>query len=180
MKGMVFTEFLRLVEQEFGDDVVDDIIDAAELPSEGAYTAVGTYEHGEMVALVSHLSEQVSVPAKDLLHVFAEHLMGFFAKNHPQFFSEAGETLRFIESVDAHIHVEVRKLYPDAQLPNFRCERRGPNELEVVYTSSRNFDELAHGLMKAAARHFGETIEVEAGERSAQGEVPFIVRKQAA
>jgi len=51
MKGVVFTEFLDMVEAKFSADMVDDIIDDAKLASGGAYTAVGTYPHSEMVAL---------------------------------------------------------------------------------------------------------------------------------
>ena len=179
MKGVVFTEFLGLVEEKFGEDVVDDIIEAAELASGGAYTAVGYYDHGEMVALVTHLSDQTKIPAKDLLHVFSEHLMGYFARAYPAFFEAAADTLDFIESVDRHIHVEVRKLYPDAELPSFRCRRRSEHVLEVEYRSVRNFDELAHGLMLHAARHFGETLDIERQPTRPDGAVPFVVTKKA-
>lgn len=35
MKGVVFTEFLEMVEARFSADLVDDVIDAANLPSGG-------------------------------------------------------------------------------------------------------------------------------------------------
>ena len=53
MKGIVFTEFLEMVEDRFSLDMVDDLIDDCDLPSGGVYTAVGTYSHEEIVALVS-------------------------------------------------------------------------------------------------------------------------------
>jgi hypothetical protein len=59
MKGLVFREFIDLVETKFGDDIVDEIIEAADLPSGGAYPAVGTYPHSEMVSLVVELSRAV-------------------------------------------------------------------------------------------------------------------------
>lgn len=37
MKRMVFTNFLETVEHRFGIDMVDTIIDALKLPSNGAY-----------------------------------------------------------------------------------------------------------------------------------------------
>src|SRR5262245_35992633 len=52
MKGVVFTEFLEMVGAKFGEDMVDDVILACELPSGGAYTSVGTYDHQELFALV--------------------------------------------------------------------------------------------------------------------------------
>ena len=49
MLGRIFTEFFTLVEAEFGDDMLDDIIEDAELPNESAYTAVGNYDYLELI-----------------------------------------------------------------------------------------------------------------------------------
>lgn len=53
MKGVVFTEFLDFVSGALGSDVADDIINDADVPNGGAYTAVGTYPYTEMQALVT-------------------------------------------------------------------------------------------------------------------------------
>ena len=53
MKGIVFTEFLEMVEQRFSPEIADRLIDESDLPSGGIYTAVGTYEHTEIVTYVS-------------------------------------------------------------------------------------------------------------------------------
>ena len=119
MKGMVFTELLSFVEQIHGADAVDDLIDACDLPSGGAYTAVGTYDHAEMQALVAALSRQSKTPQNELLEVFGEHLIGRFRISFPDFFKAAPTLFEFLESIDRRIHVEVRKLYPDAESPNF-------------------------------------------------------------
>ena len=57
MKGIIFTEFLDLVEKKFGLVMVDKIINQSQLDSNGAYTSVGTYEFSEMLQLISNLSE---------------------------------------------------------------------------------------------------------------------------
>lgn len=43
MKGVVFTEFAQLVEANWGADMMDDIIDAVEPASGGAYCSVASY-----------------------------------------------------------------------------------------------------------------------------------------
>lgn len=65
MKGMVFTQFLDMVEAEFSPEAADKIIVQAGLPSGGSYTSVGTYDHSEIVALVAQLSQETGlhVPA---------------------------------------------------------------------------------------------------------------------
>jgi hypothetical protein len=57
--------------------------------------------------------------------------------------------------------VEVRKLYPDAELPRFTCRRLAPQRMEMVYRSSRPFTDFAEGLIRGCAAHFGEPIRIE-------------------
>jgi hypothetical protein len=162
MKGVVFTEFLDFVAERFGDDTVDDIIDASQLPSGGAYTAVGTYSHAEMVQLCGALAEHTGTPAPDLVRGFGTHLSGSFASGYPDFFSRAGGNFfDFLESIEAHIHVEVRKLYPDAELPSFTVEERTPTRLVMVYRSPRRMGDLAEGLIIGSAQKFGVEARVQ-------------------
>jgi PleD family two-component response regulator len=40
MKGIVFTEFLEMVENRFSEHTVDQLIEQVDLPSKGIYTSV--------------------------------------------------------------------------------------------------------------------------------------------
>ena len=155
MKGVVFTEFLDFVAARHGADMVDDIIDACDLPSGGAYTAVGTYSHAEMVTLCGALGERTGEPVADLVRDFGTHLSGTFARGYPAFFTRNGNFFDFLESIEAHIHVEVRKLYPDAELPTFRVEERTPTRLVMEYRSPRRMGDLAEGLILGSAGQYG-------------------------
>ena len=75
MKGVVFTEFFDMVEESFSPELAERIIDMAALPNEGAYTAVGTYDAGEMVRLVGALSQETGTPVPDLLFAFGRFLV---------------------------------------------------------------------------------------------------------
>jgi len=159
MKGMVFTEFLEMVEAAHSYHMVDRIIEEARLPSGGAYTAVGTYDHAEMWSLVSQLSRATGTAVPDLMQAFGRHLAQRFACTHPAFFETPG-LFDFLASVDSLIHVEVRKLYPDAELPHFEVLERTPQRMRLVYRSPRHFGDLAEGLMQGAAAHYGEPVRV--------------------
>ena len=161
MKGMVFTELLSFVEQIHGADAVDDLIDACDLPSGGAYTAVGTYDHAEMQALVAALSRQSNTPPNELLEVFGQHLIGRLRVSLPDFFKAAPTLFDFLESIDRRIHVEVRKLYPDAELPEFRAEHYDNETMHLDYISCRPFEALAAGLIRGTAQTYGEPIWLE-------------------
>ena len=167
MKGIVFTEFLEMVEARFSADMVDDIIEDAELASGGAYTSVGTYPHEEMVALVSALSQRSGVGVAELLRAYGAHLFGCFVRGYPAFFAGISDALSFLAGIEDVIHAEVRKLYPDAELPRFVVEQRDAQRLVLVYESGRHFEDLAEGLMRGCIAHFGGGVEI---RREALGE----------
>jgi hypothetical protein len=160
MKGIIFTEFLEMVEARFSPEVVDRIIEACELPSGGAYTAVGTYDHQEIVQLVMQLSTVTEIPVPDLLRAYGTHLFSRFIVAYPQFFAGVDTTFAFLQNIEKHIHTEVRKLYPDADLPSFTYETADPRYLTMIYQSTRPFAALAEGLIMGCIAHFGEQIEV--------------------
>jgi Haem-NO-binding len=154
MKGIVFTEFLDMVAQRFGEELVDDMIADACLPHGGAYTSVGTYPHGEMVALVDSMSKRTNSSVDALLEVFGHHLFGRFYKSYPQFMDSTTDPLEFLMGIETIVHTEVRKLYPDAQLPEFDTRRISTVEIVMNYRSVHNFSSLALGLIKGCAEHY--------------------------
>ncbi|MEP4079075.1 heme NO-binding domain-containing protein [Haloferula sp.] len=155
MKGIIFTHFIQMVEEAHGIRTVDRIIELSDLPSGGSYTAVGTYDHTEIVKLVTNLSEETSTEVPELLRQFGKYLFGHLAKSYPQFVEGVGNPLDFLGRIEGYIHVEVRKLYPDAELPRFECRRNSPNELVMIYQSIRHFEDLCEGLIRGSLDHFG-------------------------
>lgn len=158
---MVFTEFLEMVEDSFGWEVAEDIVEESDLPSGGAYTAVGTYSHTEMVSMVVKLSEKTGVAIPDLLKAYGKHLFGRFNSLYGSFFENVSGTFDFLSSIDQYIHVEVRKLYPEAELPKFDYEYPNEHTLVMIYSSKRPFADFAEGLLMGCVEHFGEKITID-------------------
>src|SRR5262249_19283568 len=102
-------------------------------------------------------------------------------KAYPQFF-EVSSAFAFLENVHNYIHVEVKKLYPDAELPSFECARAGDNGLDMVYRSPRRMADLAEGLIQGCADPYGESLDIARAVLSGcKGEVVgFMIRKRAA
>lgn len=159
MKGIVFTEFLELLEGELGPLQAQRVIDSCALESGGVYTSVGTYPCEEMGTLVGAVSKTTGQCPTKLLKGFGHHLAGTFKEAYPQYF-ETDDFFDFVESIDSHIHVEVQKLYADAELPRFHIIMRTDDTLVVDYRSSRALEHLAYGLLEASASAFGETLDI--------------------
>lgn len=178
MKGIVFTEFLGLVEEKFGLNMVDTIIEKSDLPSNGIYTAVGTYSFSEMLALLTNLSEETDISTDDLLLVYAEHFFGVIEESYPGLLATYKDPIEMLSSIENHIHVEVKKIYPDAELPTFTTLKKTENELVMLYKSSRAMHAFGLGLMNKTFEHFNEsaTILVEKLNENAT-EVKFSIIK---
>lgn len=155
MKGIIFTEFLEMVEQEFGYEMVDKIISENDLSSGGAYTNVGTYNHEEIVKLIISLSRHSRQEVSSLLKAFGIFLFDTLKNAYPHFLEAAQNAFDFLESIENYIHVEVRKLYPDAELPSFETRKLDSNTLELIYKSERKMADFAEGLLIRSLDHFG-------------------------
>lgn len=180
MKGIVFCEFVEMLEQEFSADMADEIISGAALESGGAYTTVGTYDHHEMLALVTQLSEKTGTPVPDLVEAFGRYLFGRFVDLYPAFFEGVDGAFSFLDRIEEHVHVEVLKLYPDAELPTFDTSRTDDNTMVMVYQSTRPFADLAKGLIEGCIAHYGEPVDVQMEDLSDEGRthVRFTLRRQ--
>ncbi|MEO1030377.1 MAG: heme NO-binding domain-containing protein [Bacteroidota bacterium] len=179
MKGIIFTEFLELVEEKFGLAMVDKIISQSKLDSGGIYTSVGTYEFSEMLQLITHLSNNTDISVDDLLMVYSEHLFAALVKSHPNLVSHYKDPMDLLASIENHIHVEVQKIYPEAQLPTFDLEERTDKRMVLIYKSDKALYVLGKGLMLETFKLFKVPVDITFEKLNEEGtEVRFVINKR--
>ena len=161
MLGVVFSEFLEMVEERFSLDMVDEILESSGIASGGSYTAVGNYDHRELLKLVEALSEKTGIAVGDLVAAYGRHLFGHFVDRYPSFFAGVDSSIDFLETIENHIHVEVKKLYPEAELPTFEYRRLDDGSFVMVYRSRRPFADLAQGLIEGCIEYYNDPYKVE-------------------
>lgn len=178
MKGIIFTEFLDLVEEKFGLEVVDTIISKSILESEGIYTRIGTYSFSEMLQLLQHLSKHTNISIDNLLLAYGEHFFSIIDTSYPGLLATYKDPIEMISSIEDHIHIEVRKIYPDAELPTFTVEEKTPSSLVLNYKSSRAMHHFGLGLMNKTFEYFNATATIVLEKLKEDGtEVKFIIKK---
>ncbi|MEM7002106.1 MAG: heme NO-binding domain-containing protein [Pseudomonadota bacterium] len=153
MKGVVFNLLNEMVEEGFGLAAWDTILERA--GTEGIYVATDTYADEELVALVGAASELTGIPALELTRSFGEFMIPRFVESYNVFFANHDNLRDFLLTVDQVVHVEVRKLYPEAALPEFQYDADDGGSLTLHYRSPRKLCALAEGLIHGAAAHFG-------------------------
>ena len=155
MKGIVFTTFNDMVEEKVGIDVWERILETVNPDSEGIYNAVEDFPDEEFLEMVGELSDITGTPAIELVRAFGLFLFHTLAVKHSVFINDKPDFIEFLKSIEDVIHKEVRKLYPNPNLPSLEWQQPAENALTLFYKSPRKLCHLAEGLIKGAAEQYG-------------------------
>ncbi len=110
--------------------------------------------------IVGALSDSTGLSMAVLQRAFGKHMLTRFIATHPVFFENRKNALELLDAIENEVHVEVRKLYPDAELPTFETEWLGETALRMTYRSQRPLAEFCHGLIEGCIEHFGGGMEI--------------------
>ena len=135
MKGTIFVELIKMAEDAFGEDAVDEVLEKANLDNDGAFTTVGNYPCSELVKIVVAFSAHSGISPEVLQRKFGHWMMDSFSEHYPEFFKGKKDSFAMLEAVDGEIHVEVLKLYPEAELPSFSTEQIAGDHMAMTYSS---------------------------------------------
>lgn len=174
MKGIIFNVVETAVTKLHGADAWDDILDHAGVG--GSYTALGTYPDSELMRIAGSACELTSADPADLMRILGRAILPDLAASVGDLVNYDGTAFEFLAIIDDVIHVEVRKLYPDAATPSVTTRKLDERSIEVTYGSSRGLWALAEGLILGAGDLFDEPLQVtRQSEPSLEGETVFHV-----
>src|SRR5687767_11256813 len=145
MKGIIFNLAEEVISDRFGEDVWDELLDAAGL--DGVYTALGNYSDEELTKLVAAGAAKLGSPPEDVLRLLGEGAFPLLATRYPVFVQPHTGTHDFLLTLNDVIHSEVRKLYPGVDVPEFGFDDTEPNALSLTYRSQRRLCALAEGFI---------------------------------
>ncbi len=160
MKGVVFVQFADFIEENFGLLFWDEVLEAVSPPSGGAYTTVETYPDEEFLSLLAYVCESKGIDSVDAQILFGRWL---FEKLHaiaPPGNKADGDPFQFLRRVQDAIHVEVKKLNPDAILPEFRFISETESCLTLEYMSPRHLCGFCEGLIRGLGDYMSKPLEI--------------------
>lgn len=158
MKGVVFNAAEAAVIELFDEDTWDDILDAAGV--DGVYSSVGSYDDADMMAIVQAASVMTELPVEDVLIAVGRKALAHLASRVPDLLGGCNSSFEMLRLIHDVIHVEVKKLYPDALTPDFTYEDLSDGGLRLGYHSHRPLSALAEGLILGVGDRFGENLSV--------------------
>lgn len=154
MKGFIFTNFIDFVEKSNGLEMVDQMLSECDLESEGVYSAFVSYKFEELVTLLTYVSQKTNISPQILLESFGRFVFPYLIGKHSYIIEKYSNAIDLIAGIENHIHIEVKKLYEDAELPTFNVVEKKEDSLTIIYTSTRGLTYFAIGLMKETLQFF--------------------------
>jgi hypothetical protein len=156
MKGVVFTAFNDMIEQEIGIEVLDQLLEAVKPESQSINTSLEDFPDEELGAMIAELAVVTGTPIIDLVKPFGQFPFHTLALKHSMFIEAEPDFLSFLKSVEDVIPKEVVKLYPNSNpnLPSLIWEQPDARSLILCYRSPRKLCHLAEGLIKGAAERY--------------------------
>jgi hypothetical protein len=168
MHGSIFLELRKYVDAKLGGDAWGALLSQAGMPGR-EFTLLAEYPDQDVVTLVAAASSITGTPAPALLEDFGAFIAPDLLEMFWGSIDPSWKTLDVIEHTEETIHKVVRLKNPGAHPPELRVARSGPDQVVIDYRSSRRLCQVAKGIARGLATHFGETVVVSESECMHQG-----------
>lgn len=149
-----------MVEEHYSLDTWEHLIEQTILASEGIYTSSKTYPDEEIVLLITALAKYSGEVTSELIEKFGHYLFPHLMHSLPAKINHYSNLWDFLAAVDGIIHVEVKKLSPDALTPDIKIISFNKNNMKLSYSSSRKLCFLAIGLIEQAGEYYNSSVVV--------------------
>jgi len=159
MKGIIFNILENLIIEKFGDETMEEIYAEANFSADAPpFIGPETYPDSDLYAMVILLSQKSNLPVDDLIFEFGKFMFHVLADNYPVFLENISSPIGFLKNVNDIIHVEVKKLFEEANPPTVIVEEINQNQCKLFYKSERKLCKLLEGLLEGVADHFGQKV----------------------
>lgn len=106
MKGIIYTLLADMVEEQFGLEAWDAILQKTGF--DGVYVSTETYDDEQLFQLVHAAHEATGIDKNLLISTFGKYSFSQFQQMHPAFCKPEYTLKEFLLTVDNVIHVEVK------------------------------------------------------------------------
>ena len=160
MKGVIFCYLKELISEKFGEKVWYKIVDLCPLKKKPVYIKPESYPDSDFLQIVEKASEENKESPTQFIQNLGKKLFPKMARDYPIFVSNFDHPKPFLLTVENIIHVEVKKLYPDAELPKFTYTDSGLDSLIIDYSSPKKLCSLMEGLIIGCSEFYGYDVEI--------------------
>tara|TARA_B110000503_G_C7064975_1_gene378319 strand:- start:11 stop:556 length:546 start_codon:yes stop_codon:yes gene_type:complete len=160
LKGIIFVKLSEFVEKTWGLTLWDELLQESDLDSGGIYTSAGLFGDQELHSLVALIASKKAITVEKTQKAFGEWVFKeLYALAHAGAHKFV-DVFEFLHGVQNIIHVEVKKLHPDALIPEFEFLFESEKILRFHYKSPRKLCYFCEGLVYGLSKHMNQEVTV--------------------
>ena len=161
MKGIINKGIQDLVEEQFGADAWEKILEMAGC-KELFFAISRDYPFESTINLVRAVSEYSGMPMEQVMEEYGRYIVPRTLKeNYPTYFTLCGNSSReFLLNMD-RVHESVTRSIHGANPPRFDFDELPDGKILMHYRSNRKLCDLLKGLIKGVGDCFGQELHVE-------------------
>ncbi len=162
MKGMVFNALEEMISQRFGEDYLEGVYQRAGFEEDTLpFVGPATYPDQLLLDFVGAFSLVSGEPADDILRGFGEFCFPILAEIFCKTSAMPETAMEMLRATEHEIHVEVRKLDPEAMPPLIQLEEQIGDKSLLRYQSARRLCPYFEGLLQGLADRYACSVELE-------------------
>lgn len=163
MKALVVATWMSTLERMFGEDVLEKALESAGFKKGVTFTPFEDVDDNKINKMMDTVCKLKNISSSSLWNSIGEENIVSFTRDYPGFFKH--DTLyHFLKSM-YDVHIVVVKKIPGAKPPLLNIEATSSRKAVFTYSSKRGMFDYFVGLLKGAAKHFNENIEIKELER---------------
>ncbi len=157
MMGIILRMFIDYVSAQHSDQLLDDLLGAAKLPSGGAYTSYAIYCDSEYFALVEALANRTGQGRAGVQREFGRYAFDNLAAHISAHKASYPHIFDLLQDLKDKIHADASIIYEAAPPVHVQLTERTDRSAIFHYRSSRPCAQLALGLLEGALLYYGHT-----------------------
>ena len=163
MKGEIFNILEDFIVDNWGRDTFEEIFEEVhdKLITKEPFVGPGTYPDSDFMAIVAQAVAKLGVTLEQAVHAFGVYTFPKLAEKMPDYVAPYKHPKDFLLTLHDVIHVEVKKLYPDAETPSFEYRDEKENELVMIYHSKRKLYNFVEGMFESVGSYYNTPIQYE-------------------
>ena len=162
MKGIIFNLLEDYINNQLYEDAWEEIVDKCHLDTEAPLDIVGpgTYSDHDFEEIAAKSAIRLKTSKEKLLCQFGRFSLPAIARRYPAFFAPFKHPQDFLKSTGMIHQTEIKKLYKDAETPQFSYYNIDDNHAVLRYSSNRNLKYMVEGLLQGLGDYYKVPLEI--------------------
>ncbi len=148
MKGMIFNLLEDFIVEGWGPERFEKIMELCPVHAQVPYVGPGTYPDANLMSIIEKTTAELGLGNAEALRRFGRFAFPKLAQKFSVYTQNHRHPKTFLKAVDGVIHVEVRKLFANAEPPRITFEDPAPDRLILHYNSRRQLCPFFAGLVE--------------------------------